>query len=322
MIMEGDARGLSWLRRTVSFAQSRIILTANNLRIFDILGGSTKTAASLARKLKTDTRATEILLDSLAAIGLLTKTGGRYTNGHIAERYLVAGAPEYQGDILRHYSILWDNWSGLDEVMKSGMPAGKTRSLDSFILGMHNLASLKVDKVLRRIPLKGVRKALDLGGGPGTYAMALARTGIDVTLMDFPETLKIARKVIDGAKLADSVHLLPGDFTEDPWGEGYDLILVSQILHAYDPPSCLSILRKGFAALNKGGVVAVHEFFLDDTRTAPLTGALFSVNMLVNTDGGRTYTNAEIGKMVKKAGFGDITSKRLDDTVVVTGRKR
>jgi len=315
-------KDLPWLRQASSFFVSRVILTANRLRIFDHLAAPGKTAPQLSRTLQTDTRATELLLNSLVAVGLLVKSKDTYTNTAIASRYLVSGKPGYQGDILRHYSTLWDNWSGLDTVVKTGKPFRKAHDHEAFILGMHNLALLKVKKVLDALDLSGVRRVLDLGGGPGTYAMAFARKGKETVLMDFPETLKIAKRLIRSTGLGRKISLLPGDFTRDDIGSGYDLVLISQIFHAYDDAACIAMLKKSHQALNPGGKVVVQEFLLDDTHTAPPWGALFAINMLVNTPGGRTYTLKEMTSWVRKAGFREIGSSMLDDAVLITATKK
>jgi 2-polyprenyl-3-methyl-5-hydroxy-6-metoxy-1,4-benzoquinol methylase len=315
-------RDLLWLRQTSSFTASRIILTANNFRIFDHLVSPGKTAQALTKKISADERATELLLDSLVAIGLLQKSKDLYKNSPLTSRYLISGKPEYQGDILRHYSNLWDNWSGLDTVLKTGKPNRKSHDHEAFILGMHNLALLKVKKVLAHLDLKGVKRVLDLGGGPGTYSMALAIKGKEVTIMDFPETLKIAKRLFDKAGISKKITLLSGDFMSDEMGRGYDLIFISQILHAYDDEGCISLLKKCFQSLNPGGRVVVQEFTLDESKTSPFHGAIFAINMLVNTPGGRTYTPKEMSSWMKKTGFRDIKTTFLEETVLVEGQKR
>jgi len=322
MIKPERKKDLPWLRQVSSFAASRIILTANNYRIFDHLASPGKTAQMLSRRISADARATELLLNSLVAIGLLEKKKDRYRNALVATRHLVSGKPDYQGDILRHYSTLWDNWSGLDTVLKTGKPYRKANDHESFILGMHNLALQKVKNVVAFMDLKDVRNILDLGGGPGTYSMAFAKKGRQVTIMDFPNTLEIARKLIHQSGLSGKIRLLPGDFSSDDMGKGYDLIFISQIFHAYDDAACMSMLRKSYDALNPGGKVVVQEFLLDETRTAPLQGALFAINMLVNTPGGRTYTPEEMMSWMNRAGFRDTTRKLLDETVLITATKK
>ncbi|MDA8431988.1 MAG: methyltransferase [Nitrospiraceae bacterium] len=313
---------IGWLRRTASFFPSRTILTANNFRIFDLLEGKGKTAAGVAKAISADRRASELLLNSLAAIGLLKKTGETYRNAPVASRYLVKGKPGYQGNILRHYHTLWENWSELDTVVKTGRPNRKGHDHESFILGMHDLALQKVKKVIGSLDLRGVKTALDLGGGPGTYSMGFARKKISATLFDFPATLKISRRLIREAGLAQGVKLHPGDFTKDPLGGPYDLIFISQVFHSYSPKQCAGMLAKCRSSLGKGGRVVIQEFYLDETKTAPMQGALFAINMLVNTPEGRSYTPQEMISWLKKTGFTDVRQQMLDETVLVTGRKR
>jgi len=319
MTESAGKRDLAWLRQASSFAVSRIILTANNYRIFDYLEGKGKTAGNLAKSVSADSRAAELLLNSLVAAGLLVKKDSLYRNASIASKYLVSGKPFYQGDILDHYSTLWDNWSGLDTVIKTGKPFRKSHDHESFILGMHNIALQKVREVTKNVRLSGVKRLLDLGGGPGTYAMAFARKNIEVTLLDLPETLKISKRLISAAGLGSKIKLLPGDFAKTCLGNNYDMVFISQILHAYDDRACMSLLKKSFASLKPGGRVVVQEFYLDKTKTKPPQGAIFAINMLVNTEGGRTYPPSEISSWMKKAGFTDIAKKILGETVLISG---
>jgi len=187
---------------------ARIILTANNVRLFDHLEKVGLTAAATARVLGTNPRATKYFwMPSPPSAWLRRPSDGMPMNRCLAP--LVSGRPGYQGDILRHYSSLWDNWSGLDRVLKTGKPNRVSRDHTSFIMGMHNIASLKRNSLMRAIPMAGLKRVLDLGGGPGTYAMAFAAQGLDVTLMDYPETLKIARRVIRESALPGRVRLRP-----------------------------------------------------------------------------------------------------------------
>ena len=312
-----EAKGLR--RLWGGFWSARVILTANNFRVFDRLE-SPRTAGDVAGILKTDRRATEILLDALTGLGLLKKTALKYRNTALSNRFLISGSPHYQGDIMRHADILWKNWSGLDEVMKTGKPHHVAHDQNSFIRGMHNLAVLKAGNVIRAVGLRGVKRALDLGGGPGTYAMEMARKGVSVTLFDRPETVEIAKSVIKRSR-ARNIHLLRGDFLCDDMGKGYDLIFISQVLHSCSENECMQLVEKSKSALNPDGRVVIQEFFLRKDRAHPVQGALFSVNMFVNTAAGRCYPPSEIKGWLSRAGFREIRDKMMDDTVLVFGRK-
>ncbi len=302
------------------FRASRVILTANNLAVFEHLK-TPETAAALSRKLKTDARATEILLDAATALGLLRKTGMRYRNRAVAGTFLVKESPWYQGDMLRHSDTLWKNWSGLDEVVKTGLPnRSGGRNHESFIRAMHNNAVFRAKDVIRSVGLSGVKRALDLGGGPGTYSMELSRQGVSTTLFDLPNTITIARELVKKTKIKN-IDFIGGDFHADNIGSGYDLVFLSQILHSLSIDESLTLLKKSYKALNRGGKVAIQEFFLGKDRARPVPAALFSVNMLVNTYAGRCYTPQEMKGWLTKTGFKNVKTKNLGDTVMVTGKK-
>jgi ubiquinone/menaquinone biosynthesis C-methylase UbiE len=116
---------------------------------------------------------------------------------------------------------------------------------------------------------------LDLGGGPGTNAMAMAKKGVQATIFDLPETTAIARKVARREGVRE-LRFVAGDFHFDSIGSGYDLILISQIFHAFSGEENVALLLKCRQALNPGGRVAVQEFPIDETRTAPPQRSLLS----------------------------------------------
>ena len=175
--------------------------------------------------------------------------------------------------------------------------------------------------MLKALNLRGVKRALDLGGGPGTYGIELAKRGIEVILFDLPNTVGIAREMIQKAGVKN-IAFRGGDFHFDDIGNGYDLVLMSQVLHSHSALANLALLGKVFDALAPKGTIAIHEFALAEDRASPIAGALFSVNMLVNTEEGRSYSPKEMTGWLMKAGFGRIKKIALGDTVVFTGRKR
>jgi ubiquinone/menaquinone biosynthesis C-methylase UbiE len=184
---------------------------------------------------------------------------------------------------------------------------------------MCNLATLKAKDVVKTIGLKDVKTALDLGGGPGTYSIEMARKGVKVTLFDSPETIRIAKEIIEKESL-NNIHFISGDFMSDDIGKGYDLIFISQILHSYSEKDNLQLLRKCKKALNNSGRVVIQEFYISGNRIHPAQGSLFSVNMLVNTESGRCYSPEDIKGWLLKAQLKNIKEKKLiDDTILITG---
>lgn len=304
----------------LGFTSARVVLTANNLGLFEQLR-KTQSTVAVAKSLGTDLRATQILLDALTGLGLISKgPKGTYVNTPAANSFLVRGNHLYQGDILRHASTMWQNFSALDEVVRTGRPARRGFDHESFILGMHNLTVLRAEGLIKAVGVRGVKSILDLGGGPGTNAIAIAKRGIKASIFDLPETIRIARKVVrrEGAK---GIRFIAGNFHTDSIGSGYDLVLLSQIFHAFSAQENISLLRKCHAALNPNGRVVVQEFPINDELTQPPQSALFSVNMLVGTESGRCYSPAEIKKWLAETGYKNVLVKDLPETVLVIGKK-
>ena len=160
--------------------------------------------------------------------------------------------------------------------------------------------------------LSGRKTLLDLGGGPGTYAIhfCLKNPELSATIYDQPGTRPFAEATVGRFGLSARVRFAPGDYLADPVPGRYDVAWLSQILHGEGPVGCRDILAKAVAALNPGGLLLIHEFILDDAGTSPLFPTLFALNMLVQTRDGQAYTGAELGRMMTTAGLSGI--KRLD----------
>jgi ubiquinone/menaquinone biosynthesis C-methylase UbiE len=303
------------------FRAARVVLTANNYNIFEHLK-TARTAGQLADILETNFRGTEILLDAVTSLGLLAKQGKRYRITPLAKQFLLKESPTYQGDMLRHADTLWKSWSNLDEIVKTGMPTrSESRDHDVFIRAMHDNALFRAPAVVKALDLRGVKTALDLGGGPGTYSIELAKKGISVTLFDVPTSLEVAKSFIQTSK-AKTIELKAGDFLTDPVGKDYDLVFISQVFHSYSEEKNIALLEKAHNALKPRGQVVIHEFFVGPNRAYPPVGALFSVNMLVNTSYGRCYTPLEMKKWLVKTRFKNVTEKLINDTVLVMGTRR
>jgi SAM-dependent methyltransferase len=308
------------------FWEARLILSANELRLFDHLQAGPETAAEVARQAGTDARATELVLNALVGQGLLTKSGDSFANTAETAAHLVSSSPTSIAAALDHYTNLWDTWSQLTEVVRSGQPAlrrSRESSLEAFILAMHSFSRPRVAKVVDAIDLRGVAMVLDIGGGPGTYSCEFVRRGdIRATVLDFPDVLAITRRIAAEAGLSDRVSTLPGDALEADFGTGYDLIFISALIHSCSPDETRLIFSKAFAALKPGGQIVVQDFFLDDTMTQPPSAALFAINMLVGTSGGRTYSATETRLWLAETGFAELTRRDPDEAAaLVIGRK-
>lgn len=300
------------------FQATKMLMAAVDLGLFDFLE-EPRSAVETAAWLKADARATGIFLNGLAALGLLVKGVDYFRNSDPASRYLVQGKEDYRGAILKHMEHTWKRgWEDLKDTVLVGHPpeVDKEKWVDSrperdedevraFIWGMHAIARDLAPKVAAKLNLAGVRRLLDLGGGPATYAIAFAQANPELaaTVFDLPLPLEIARENIAKNGLTDRVHTLAGNFLKDDIGAGYDFIWVSQILHSHDEGQCKLIIGKAAAALKGGGTLAIQDFFLNADGASPTGAAMFGVHMLAVTPRGRAYTFGEVAEWMKEAGL-------------------
>lgn len=284
------------------------------LDLFTIIGDERVAGPEIARRVSGDERGVTTLLDALAALGLLDKTDAGYANSPAARAYLVQGSPTYIGFMVRHHANLVPSWHRLHEAAVAGRPVrsrashGDATELEDFLMGMHGNSLGVAARAAREIDLGGRRRLLDLGGGPGTWAVQFVRAnpGLHATIFDLPTSRPFAERIIEEARLGDRVKFQGGDFTEDELPCCFDVAWLSHILHGEGPDACRKIVAKAVGTLEPGGLVLVHEFILEDTRTSPVFPALFSLNMLAGTPEGRSYSVSELTAMLAGAGAKDI----------------
>jgi predicted O-methyltransferase YrrM len=299
-------------QQTRGFMVSRIILTAIEFDLFSKLGTRKLTVEQIAKILKTNLRSTDILLHALAGLGYLKKVHTRFGNTPISKNYLVKSSDSYRGGILRHHLNLWHTWSQLTTVMRSGKPfrTEVDRRSDAiagrdFIWGMYHAGWETAKHIASILDLTKVNRFLDLGGGPGSYAIAFAQKNPKLTavVFDLPYALKVTQEIITKYKLQTRIKLQPGDFLKNELGKNYDMVLMSQIIHSYSTQQNLQVLKKVYTSLFPGGRIVLHDFLLDRSRTKPESAAIFAINMLVNTETGRTYSRQEVSLWLKQVGF-------------------
>jgi len=298
------------------YQRAMTLFAALKLGVFRGLGTGGCDASTLARRIGADPGKLSVLLDALAALGLIGKKGGTYRNARVAREHLLPGSRSMES-ILLHHLDGWGEWGRLSATVRAGRsPRGGSSGdwQENFIRGMEENSRERAAAVAGRIPLRPGDRLLDLGGGPGTYAVAWADAcpGAEITVFDTPATLRVARKILREKEADGRVRLMAGDFLEDPLGGPYDFVWISQILHAYSGSACAKLLRRARSALVPGGRVAVQEFLLAEGKTSPPGPVFFSVHMVAVTEGGRAYTAREIAGMMKAAGFRKISADRPD----------
>ena len=307
--------------------------TAVKLDIFTALDGTFRTADEVAQLRHSDPRATGMLLDSLTALGLLEKRDNSYSATSFSAEKLSKASPGYLGHIIMHHHHLMSGWARLDEAVISGRPIKEPVShsqnesmRESFLMGMFNLASQLAPKIAAAVALSGCNRLLDLGGGPGTYAIhfCLANPDVSAVIYDLPTSRTFAEGVINRYNLSDRIDFTPGDYHADPIPTGFDVAWLSHVLHSECRSASVALLRKTVDSLNQGGILMVQEFILDNAKDGPLFPALFSLNMLLGTDAGQSYSGEELSAMMIEAGLTDV--KRIvinlpNGAGIMSGRK-
>jgi predicted O-methyltransferase YrrM len=320
-------------RALAGWQPARVLMTASRLDVFSLLGDRYLSAREIARGCGTHPHSTKLLLNACVALGYLEKRNGRYGNSPEARELLVKGQPAYLGDAIGHAEHLYLAWGQLTEAVRTNRrvtPPPAVSVLPSvhrdFILAMHTRALRSGEALAETLDLTGRKQLFDAGGGPGTYSTFLVRRhpGLRAIVFDLPPTIEIAREVIAAAGLEDRISLRTGDYFRDDFGQGNDVVLLSAVLHSMGPRRCRLLLKKSYDSLVTGGIVAVHEGLIDPDGTSPVWAALFSLNMLVNTGEGRSYSGREIAGWMREAGFVEPVVKPVPppaNTALVIGTK-
>lgn len=297
-IVENNIRtlhNLSW-----GYRAARVLHVANGVGIFTALSEKEMSLKELCQECHTELGMTEKILIACTAMGLLDKYGGRYKNTELAETYLVRGRKLYQGDIIAHSVTVWNFWNTLEDKVRIAA-APKNKHADEhrdFILGMHNIAATgRAQMFLDKVELSGRKRLLDVGGGPGTYSILACKRypSLRAVVFDLPETISIAREIIANEGMQDRVSVQEGDWGKDDFGEGYDVVLLFNVLHGPDDNAEMK-LKKAYDSMEQGGLLVVQDFLLNDEKTGPLDSALFNIMFGV-------YSRCGLLSIIKKTGF-------------------
>ncbi len=316
-----------------AYRQAKVFLVACDLDIFSCLSEAPKTAAQLAAKIKAPTEGLELLLNALVALELLKKENDLYHNAEISQTYLCKNRANYRGHIIKHMHQCWYSWDHLAEAVKGGRQAVNFRrnflvedekANRDFIWGMNDVGYDRALEISKKLDLSKTKHMLDLGGGAATYSIAFAKKfkNLKSTALDLPLTLKVACENIKLNNMDERIDTKEGDFFDAEFGSGYDLVWISQILHAYSKSRCINLFKKSYRALEAGGKIIIHDFYINEDKTAPLDSTLFAVHMMVGTEGGGLYSAVELSEWLAQAGFDKIKwDKVTPGTMLIEGCK-
>jgi len=325
MIFKKRGKEVRWAKQVLNlswdYRAARTVQAAHATGILERLGAGPATAAKIAADRRLDADMAEKVLIVLAALGLAARRGAGWQLTAKARATLVAASPFYQGHAIAHSAQVGVFWNDLEQIVrgkkggwvlvkKGGPPI---RSHRDFILAMHNMATAgRAAELADRVDLKGRRTLMDIGGGPGSYAMALCERnpGLAATVFDLPETIKIARGLVGRLGMARRVKTLVGDWDKDEFGRDIDVVLLSSVLHG--PPSGAEMkLAKAHRALVPGGLLIVQDFLMNARKTGPLIPAIF--NVMVGA-----FSLPELAELIRAAGFRRIGKTPMPEDVGTT----
>jgi 3-hydroxy-5-methyl-1-naphthoate 3-O-methyltransferase len=290
----------------------RTLHAAVELELFTKIAEGKTTINEIAEGLGVKERPIEKLLNACVALEFLVKEGESYGNSQVAGEFLVKGKPNYFGDMVVMFGSK-DSFKDLKKAIETDAPV--TESLDKrmenkehaeiFTKAMHNNAMGPAIVLSEKFDFSKFNKLLDVGGGSGAFSIVLTRehSNLKASVFDLPNTCSVADQYIHEADASEKVSCLEGDFFKDELPKGYDVFLLSQIMHSWSVKENKILLKKIYDSLPENGVLIINEFLLNEEKTGPLHPALFSLNMLVQSDGGSAYTESEIKGMLEEVGF-------------------
>jgi predicted O-methyltransferase YrrM len=301
------------LRTSGSYWEACTLHTGVRLEVFTHLGNEHLTAEELAAKIDVSERGITMLLNALVAMGILEKQNDCYGNTAESKVFLIKESPRYCGSLISHHALLINYWSQLAQSVKSGQPVKTVPykdddERDTFLMGMFSLAMASAPQIADLIDLSGKHSLLDLGGGPGTFAIhfCLANPELRAAVFDLPESRSCALRIVKQFNLEERIEFIGGNYLEDEIDGSYDVAWLSHIIHAEGESDCEKIIQKTLSAMKPDGLIFIHDFFLNDSQDSPLFPALFSLNMLINTPQGKSYSESQVKDMLGKAGLKDV----------------
>ncbi len=310
---------------------------AVELELFTAVAEGSRDAKALAARCNASERGARILADYLVVAGLLTKDAGGYGLTEDSALFLDRRSPAYLGGTLEFLlaPTLTSNFEDLANAVRRGgttAPEGGTVSVENpvwvkFARAMAPMAAPAAGPLARIVAggREGTLKVLDIAAGHGLYGLAFARQNpeAEVVALDWPAVLEVAKENARAMGVEGRFSTIEGDAFGAEFGEGYDVILLTNFLHHFDPPTCETLLRKVRAALKEGGVAATLEFVPNEDRVTPPVSAAFSLTMLAGTPGGDAYTLPELESMLANAGFSHTEAHQLPNSpqqVIVSKR--
>jgi 2-polyprenyl-3-methyl-5-hydroxy-6-metoxy-1,4-benzoquinol methylase len=285
-----------------------------DLDLFTAIAEGNTSLSAIAKRIKASEKGTRVLCDYLTMIGFLVKQGGEYTLTPDSAAFLNRHSPAYMGTMANF--LMSPHVAGMLEDITAVVRHGGALPSDhgalepenpmwvEFARSMAPMMQMPADLIAKMFAGSKPIKVLDISAGHGVYGIAFAKhnPGAKVVGLDWANVLEVAKENASKAGVADRYSTIAGSAFEVDFGTGYDIVLIPNFLHHFDPATNEKVLRKVHAALAPAGIAVTPEFIPNEDRISPPRDAMFSMQML-STPAGDAYTYAELEKMFRNAGF-------------------
>ena len=309
--------------------RTEALKAAIELELFTAIGEGNTTAADISKRCQTSEKGMRILCDYLTIMEMLTKQNDRYGLTLDSSVFLDKRSPAYLGGATEFLCspMLTEGARHIADAVRKG---GTTMENDGtigpenpvwvkFARAMAPMMAMPSQLIAQLVDPQGDRKLkiLDIAASHGLFGLAFATNNpqAEVVALDWQAVVEVAKENAQKAGVADRYRTIEGSAFEVDFGSGYDLVLLTNFLHHFDPPTCETLLRKVHASLNGGGRAITLEFIPNEDRVTPPDAAGFSMMMLTSTPSGDAYTFSELDKMFGSAGFSRSTLHPLPPTI-------
>ncbi len=299
------------LRSAGNYWRARILGTAVHVGLFDWLGKRARSPRAATSRFGGTPQGWKIFFNALSAMGLLEKRAARYQNSPFTLHYLCSG----KGSFLLADHDAWNLWGRLPDLLTSGKRPKTTQPFftdrnrtERLLQSLDDDARKIAPYLMERLPLSRSKTLLDVGGGLGSFTIACSRQcpHLRATIVEHPRVVSLTRHAVRKAKIANRVQVIARNIVKDPLPRGFDLVLISNVLHGQGARENRALLRSAYRCLNPGGRIVLRDVLMNRAGTDPDWGALFSVALLLYTPNGRCYALDEVRGWLRTAGFSGI----------------
>lgn len=312
-----------------AFQRTEALKAGIELEVFTAIGEGNTTAATIASRCSAAERGIRILCDYLTIMGMLTKEGNTYGLTLDSSVFLDKHSPAYLGGATEFLAspMITEGSKHLSAAVRKGgtaMENDGTVGPDNpvwvkFARAMAPMMSMPSQLIAKLVDPEANRplRILDIAAGHGLFGIGFATHNpqAEITALDWPAVLEVAKENAANSGVADRYKTIEGSAFDVDLGSGYDLVLLTNFLHHFDAPTNEQLLRKVHAALGEGGKAVTLEFIPNDDRVTPPDTATFAMMMLTSTPSGDAYTFAELEKMFANAGFSGSVLHPLPPTI-------